>query len=700
MTFLNPAVLFGLITTAIPIALHFLNLRKLKKIEFSTLAFLKELQKTKIRKIKLKQWLLLLLRIAIIILLVMAFARPTVKTFTFGNSSTAKTSAVIIIDNTFSMSVVTEKGSYLNHAKQIAKKLLDNFQQGDEITLLPLANAAQEQGHPTTNLSGVKNAINELQISYVSETINDGMVRAAQVLYQSKNFNKEIYILTDLQKGRIYNSEKELSDLSQMLSKDVRLYLIDVSERRAVNVGIDDLIPNNQIFEQDKTVSFTAKVKNYSDQPINSSVVSLSINGKRSAQQSLTMAAGETKSILFETTLNDTGLVEITANLEDDDILQDNKRYFSVYVPAKIRMLMLYDNKEDDKFTKLAVQDPSSKVEISEYGMAQLSSLNLKDYDAVFVIGSDKNSNWQPLKDYIETGGNVVVMPGSESTQQNFAKLCNSLSISAPSAAEGKQNSSLTFSQFDKADFQNPLLANLYEDKKDQQIESPEVYYYFKINPGSNGRNIISMIDNSSFLSEYKVGRGKVYLFNSAPVLGWNDFPVKGFFAPLMNKLLLSCASKMKEQSANFAGQEINADISNRLLPQIKIVNPGGVEEIVNADSLPNKNYLAYRKTEETGTYKFFSGNKLLDYFSVNHDPRESVTEKVTTNQFDDYLKKISFEGKTINLSSGEDFTKVIYESRFGTELWKYFLVIVLILALLESLIAKNTKKETANVEV
>jgi hypothetical protein len=52
MIFLNPAILFGLLAASIPILIHLLNLRKLKKIEFSTLTFLKELQKIRIRKVK------------------------------------------------------------------------------------------------------------------------------------------------------------------------------------------------------------------------------------------------------------------------------------------------------------------------------------------------------------------------------------------------------------------------------------------------------------------------------------------------------------------------------------------------------------------------------------------------------------------------------------------------------------------------
>ncbi|MCW8803913.1 MAG: BatA domain-containing protein, partial [Ignavibacteriaceae bacterium] len=103
MTFLNPAVLFGLLAASIPIIIHLLNLRKLKIIEFSTLQFLKELQKNKIRKIKLKQWLLLALRVLIILCIVTAFARPTLVGVSIGGTtSAAKTTAVFILDDTFS----------------------------------------------------------------------------------------------------------------------------------------------------------------------------------------------------------------------------------------------------------------------------------------------------------------------------------------------------------------------------------------------------------------------------------------------------------------------------------------------------------------------------------------------------------------------------------------------------------------------
>jgi hypothetical protein len=210
----------------------------------------------------------------------------------------------------------------------------------------------------------------------------------------------------------------------------------------------------------------------------------------------------------------------------------------------------------------------------------------------------------------------------------------------------------------------------------------------------ANGKNIISLVDNSSFLAEYKLGRGKVLYFSSAPVLNWNTFPLKAFFAPLMNKALLYCSVKSNQDSTLTCGNEAVTDISNAASKQIKILSPENTETYYDADSLANKKYLTFINTSKAGTYKVYSGNTFINYFSVNHDSRESVLESETESEFENYLKQTGYEGKLISLSADDDYLKEIYQSRFGTELWKYFLIIVLMLAIAESLLSRSSKKD------
>src|SRR3974377_1479352 len=79
MTFLTPFVLFGLAAAAIPLLLHLLNLRNLRTVEFSSVRFLKELQKTSLRRVRFKQILLLILRTLLIAAIVLAFSRPALR---------------------------------------------------------------------------------------------------------------------------------------------------------------------------------------------------------------------------------------------------------------------------------------------------------------------------------------------------------------------------------------------------------------------------------------------------------------------------------------------------------------------------------------------------------------------------------------------------------------------------------------------
>ncbi len=79
LSFTYPAVLYGLAAAALPLLMHLMNRRRSVTVAFSNVALLQALQQDRMRRVKAKQWAVLALRTLLLALLVLAFARPTVR---------------------------------------------------------------------------------------------------------------------------------------------------------------------------------------------------------------------------------------------------------------------------------------------------------------------------------------------------------------------------------------------------------------------------------------------------------------------------------------------------------------------------------------------------------------------------------------------------------------------------------------------
>lgn len=698
MTFLNPAVLFGLIAASIPILIHLLNLRKLKKIQFSTLIFLKELQKNKIRKIKIKQWLLLALRILIIIFIVTAFARPTLEGVSIaGTASTAKTTAVFILDDTFSMEVVDAKGSYLNQAKSILRELIDQLQEGDDAALVLVSDISKNELKTSNNLASLKQELKDVHSSQVSGSLHHAVVKAARLLGESKNFNKELYILSDYQESRLID-ENTFPDLSEYLEQKVKLYSFRFGEKNVFNLGIDNFEIKTRIFEKDKTINVSAYVTNYSNQVVDNLVVSLFLNKDRSAQKSISINPGETKEVILESIIKETGYIEVFVEIEDDEILTDNRRYSNIFVPETQEVLIISNNTSDSRFVEMAIKagDGSNKIKIERKSGGQINSVDPSKYDAIIVFSYKDVKNHDRIFTYLSEGGRVLIIPSADAELPDIQKMCTYYKIPQPKQ-HIKYLSSPT--AFKNIDYEHPLFTDIFENKEKRKIESPDIYNYFQIFTEGKGTSIISLPDNSSFLSEYLYGKGRILLLASAPVLSHSNFPVKSIFVPMMFKTVFYLGAKDRNNEYIIAGDDIILSAVKYPSKQVRVIKPGLIEEMINLTDNSESNFFRYSNTNLTGNYSFYSGERFNEFISVNANPQESKTKFLTPGEFDDYLDKIQFKGKHISLPIKENPVTLIQQARYGTELWKIFLIIALLLAAVEMAVARSSKKDLVEVE-
>jgi hypothetical protein len=749
MTFLNPFVLFGLTAAAIPIILHLLNIRKLRTIDFSTLTFLKELQKSKMRRVKIRQWLLLVLRTLLVMLIVFAFSRPALEGTLAGIGTHARTTIVIILDDTYSMSLQNERGVFLKQAQSAAFRLVDMLKEGDDAMFIRLSELPQATiAEPTHDLQRIRDAIRRTDASYKHRTVEDALRLSLSLLRQSKNFNKEVYILTDNQKTTALNPLNKSStvgslrpmaqsaDRPEKLS-NVKLFLVPLSDKPFENIGIEKVEIAPTLFQRGKPFPVRASVRNFGGARVQNFLVSMFLNGARVMQKSVTLDGGGRAAVDFIATPQRTGFLSGYVELEEDAFDGDNKNYFSVNVPGQLNVVLVSSDAKSSAYLRLALgvlnrDETSTTLALKEVAPGQLASATLAQANVVILSNAASLSSSQAdqLAQFSSQGGGVILFAGDLlNIAQYNATLLPRLGLPALLPAQRRAVSSTAFVSFAKIDFDHPVFQGMFENAKGvreqkKNIESPKIFSSIRFASEKEIRSIVTLSDGTPFLWE-KISHTsprdvsertpledshRVLGFAVAPNTEWSDFPLKGIFVPLLYQTILYAASggsSLVPSPTAAVGDRIDIPVpkfrkktsgaqpvSSRT---VRVVDPNGKEMIVQpstADAGGLSTIIPFDKSSQPGVYAVVCSNDTLALVPVNIDPSESNGERTPFDEFAAMSQRYGIERNAVSVvKDPETIDAVVLQSRLGVELWKYFLMAALVVALIEMMVARESKQ-------
>src|ERR671919_584735 len=134
--FLHPIYLFGLLAASLPILIHLLNRRRLKRVRFPAVRFVLLSQKRISRSYRLRHWLLLALRTLAVIVLALLLANPIFQTGAGLFAGGGPVSLVVLLDNSLSMTWSAD-GNGFKQAKEAARLLISSLNDGDRAALIP-----------------------------------------------------------------------------------------------------------------------------------------------------------------------------------------------------------------------------------------------------------------------------------------------------------------------------------------------------------------------------------------------------------------------------------------------------------------------------------------------------------------------------------------------------------------------------------
>ncbi|MDD8019253.1 MAG: hypothetical protein PHP42_12840, partial [Bacteroidota bacterium] len=239
-------------------------------------------------------------------------------------------------------------------------------------------------------------------------------------------------------------------------------------------------------------------------------------------------------------------------------------------------------------------------------------------------------------------------------------------------------------------------------------VESPEVTTSLSFSSQQNIQPVIVLSNGNPFLWQREYRSGKILGFAVPATVGWSNFPYKGIFVPLMYQSALFLASQINLAEASntfFAGAPIEfsssqlkrsfnepniplhlADAQNQITPVQSIsrsIGEGTMQTMYTSAAL-----------NELGQYGVLQNRDTVQFVSVNMRREESDGTLATKDQWTSVFEKVGIQNTAITaLSPESDITQTVLQSRFGVELWKYFLLLAVIIALIEMIVAREKKE-------
>lgn len=717
MTFLNPFVLFGLAAASIPLILHLLNLRKLRTVDFSSLRFLKELQKTSMRRIRFRQILLLVLRTLLVIVLVVAFSRPALRGSLAGlGGPGAASTMVVLLDDSPSMTVRDERGSAFARAQQSASHIADLAQDGDKLTLVPLSEARTGVPLPAPrNAASVRAAVERMTPTTFTTPYATALGTAARILAGSSDANKEVVLITDGQATQFAGASP---DSVAGLDARTRVFLVTSPPLVRGNGAVSEAHVTTRIITGRTPVHLTARLGNFGESPLAGILASVYLDGSRVAQRSVDIPADGTVEQDFLCSPPRRGILGGYVEIDDDAYEPDNRWYYTLTVPENINVLLAGPNDSATLLASLAItlggdSGLAGSFTVRTATEGALGATDLGNYDVIISCGLRGPSapTSRRLAKFVESGGGLILFPGPETVPSLYNEsLLPALGIPRWRAAPvtQPQGSSLTFG---KVDFAHPLFEGMFEAvagarRRAREIESPRIVTSLPFSTGERGTGVIMLSNGATFLADYGAGTGRVLVFAVEAGLGWSDFPLKGIFAPLIHRSLLYLAGRPTEQPTLTTGEPLRIavrlrDISDR--DTYSVTGPDGAARRIVPSFQPGTGAALFTTPPPTdpGVYMVSRDRRegernarTIAAAAVNVPASESDLRPVTEAELAAFWEHAGVPAANVRtVLPGASPAESIRQARFGVELWRHFLALALLIAIIEMAVARAAKR-------
>ncbi|MDH3442936.1 MAG: BatA domain-containing protein [Deltaproteobacteria bacterium] len=656
--FLYPLYLFGLLAASLPILIHLLNRRRMKRIRFPAMRFILLSQKRISRSYRIRHWLVLALRTLAVMLLVLLLANPIFQTGAGLFAGGGPVSLVILLDNSMSMTWSGD-GNGFAQAKEAARLLITALNNGDRATLIPTNISGKEDFRLKEEKEVLLRDLQAIEIADGTANFNVALDRAYQLLNAPAG-DKEIRLITDL--GLTGWDQFSVAALKQY-DPSIPLKTIHVSpQQKPLNGAVKEIKLGGNGVGVNLPLQIEAVLANFGAVEIKELLVQLSIDGEAREQKLATIPPlGET-SVKFQSKLVKPGDHRGEITLKKEGFAGNPRNHFALTAQDKLNVLVVDGDPQtalvrSETFFLSRALNPAGDQHTSLYLptviIAEgLGAASLEAYQVVILcnVATLTDAAAQRLRNYLSQGGGLMVFVGDRLQMDNYNR---QLAQGLPTRlTEKKLAPEAAAVGIGKVDLTHPALQQLNDPILQESLAGARVWGYFR-GDGAGKSALISLASGDPLVAEQKSGAGRVIFVATSADRDWNDLPVKTVYLPLIQGLTNYLAGSKR---GSLDGGVAVGGIKEISLPasvvgkNLRITKPNKQETEIGIIAHKDRSVANFDDNDRAGIYRVSppagaeKEGAVTSLYAVNSPFLESRLDEINERELQAKLRPIQVE--------------------------------------------------------
>jgi len=665
MSFLHPEFLWLAPLVALPILIHLLNRVRYRRMRWAAIEFLLATERRAVRRARLRQILLMVLRTVVLAAALGALAQPILSgglaSLLGGTSQVA-----VLLDVSASMSAADASGSAFDRARRTAAEEIARLPRGTRAASIAFSARADAPFRaPVHDHGAVARTIESADLTSAASDVPQAIRAAAESLERGGGGGGTIWLLTDLRAAgwhaRPGRGAWDETRAALQAAGHPRLLISDCAPALAANLSVSKVRVSPDLLLEGDVPRLTATVTRQNGDRAAGlggapAKAALYFDGRLVDTQSVPFGeagdAGPEQSrgadVVFHLPALGGPAHAGWIELEHDALPADDRSYFVLRPAESIPVLVVSGQvssvpfESSGDFLASALQPPPSEAAarspfaVKTIPAAQLAGASLGGLAAVCLadVARPDAEAVRALRAYVEAGGLLIIFPGAhtDAAAWNAAGLLDAR-FEAIVQAEGEKRMKVNWTSPT-----SPITATLAAEGLDRLAISRAL----RLAPAPADEVLATMDGGGPFLVRSQLGKGKVYLYAVSCQPDFSNLPFHPALLLTVHRMLHAHLVETGEPIA----MEALATLEFPVKPgENRVVTPGGqVVPLTVHEGRPGRGF--FDRTAQAGIYRLASGDGTAEgaqaappIAAVNVPPEESDLARIEPTEIRSLLQ-------------------------------------------------------------